>query len=132
MKSYFLFYFLSIYNPIIAQKHILSVQISGFDSDRGKAMVMLLNDQEQEVHSAILPITDKKASISFKDLSSGKYAVKAFHDANGNGKLDTNLWGFPKEKWGVSNGISAKLGPPDFKKMLFEVKQDRQIIIKLG
>ena len=31
------------------------------------------------------------------DLSPGRYAVAAFHDANDNGELDTNLLGIPSE-----------------------------------
>jgi len=36
-----------------------------------------------------------------------------FLDKNGNGKLDTNAIGSPKEPWGVSNNAKARrFGPP--------------------
>lgn len=37
------------------------------------------------------------------DLPPGKYAVAIVHDENGNGKLDTNFLGIPKEGYGASN-----------------------------
>jgi uncharacterized protein (DUF2141 family) len=109
----------------------IEVNIAGFASDKGKAMLLLLDENEKEIDKIILPISGKHASYIFKNVQTGKYAVKAFHDANSNQKLDKNLFGIPKEKWGVSNNISASFGPPDFKKMLFEVKGDKEINIKL-
>lgn len=36
-------------------------------------------------------------------LSNGEYLISAFQDANNNGKLDTGLFGIPKELVGLSN-----------------------------
>ncbi len=41
--------------------------------------------------------------VSFEDLPPGRYAVQVLHDANDNGKLDTNLVGMPIEGYGFSN-----------------------------
>ncbi len=54
-------------------------------------------------------------------LDSGIYAAAAFHDENGNEKLDTNLLGIPKENYGFSNNASGMFGPPDFNDAAFEV-----------
>jgi uncharacterized protein (DUF2141 family) len=115
----------------MSQQNSVSVNITGFDSDKGKAMVLLLDENEKEVEKQILAITNKKSTITFGKLKPGKYAIKAYHDANSNQKLDTNILGIPKEKWGVSNNVSATLGPPNFQKMLFEVKGAISIQIKL-
>ena len=48
------------------------------------------------------------------DLSPGRYAVAAFHDANDNGELDTNLLGIPSEGYGFGNDASAAFGPRSF------------------
>lgn len=50
----------------------------------------------------------------FDDLAPGRYALAAFHDENGNGALDTNLIGMPKEGYGFGNDASATFGPPGF------------------
>ncbi len=120
-----------IFQNINSNKHFISLKITGFESDKGKAMVMLLDKNGAELQKQILTIKGKKVVFQFDPIESGFYAVKTFHDSNSNGKLDTNLLGVPKEKWGVSNNIKANLGPPDFKKMLFEVKNDTQIHINL-
>lgn len=113
------------------EKLQITANFTGFDSSKGKAMVLLLDQNEKEISKHILPIINKKVSYTLKSVNYGKYAIKVYHDENSNQKLDTNFMGMPKEKWGVSNNVEAKLGPPDFKKMLFEVKSDISIQIRL-
>ena len=49
-----------------------------------------------------------------RDLPPGRYAVSAFHDENGNGDLDANVLGIPKEGYGFANDPPTPFGPPDF------------------
>jgi len=55
-------------------------------------------------------------SVTFHfDLPAGTYAAAAFHDANGNGKFDTNLVGWPLEGFGFSNNAHVSFfRPPSF------------------
>lgn len=112
-------------------KPTISVKINGFEHNRGKVFLMLLDENEREIGKKIVAISGKSAIAEFSLPSLGFYAVKVFHDENNNQKLDTNLVGFPKEKWGVSNYVKAKLGPPVFKKMLVEVRENTSIAINL-
>lgn len=48
-----------------------------------------------------------------RDLPPGKYAIAAFVDVNGDGKLNTNMLGIPVEPYGFS-GSGGFLGTPDF------------------
>ena len=41
--------------------------------------------------------------VSFGDVQPGRYAVQVMHDANDNGKMDSNLLGIPSEGYGFSN-----------------------------
>ena len=50
----------------------------------------------------------------FENLSNGDYAVSVFNDENNNGELDTNLFGIPKEDWGVSNNVRYAISSPTF------------------
>ncbi len=50
----------------------------------------------------------------FHDLPPGTYAVSSFLDENGNGKLDRNFMGIPKEGYGFSNDARGTAGPPTF------------------
>ena len=49
----------------------------------------------------------------FEGLAPGRYAVLAFHDVNGNGILDLNFLGIPREPLGFSNRYWGK-GAPTF------------------
>ena len=58
-----------------------------------------------------------------KDLPEGTYAIKAFHDVNDNGVLDTNWMGIPKEPYGFSNDAMGTMGPPKFDQASFVVRK---------
>ena len=61
----------------------------------------------------------------------GRYAVRAFADENGNGKLDTNLLGMPTERYGFSNDAKGNRGAPDFEAAAIGVDADLQTVIHL-
>ncbi len=58
--------------------------------------------------------TDGTAICRFKDVAAGTYAISAFHDMDGDGKLKTNLVGLPRETFAVSNNAPSHFGPPRF------------------
>jgi uncharacterized protein (DUF2141 family) len=58
--------------------------------------------------------TGDVVEILMHDFAEGEYAVAVFEDVNGNGKLDTNFLGIPKEPVGVSRNAKGKFGPPKF------------------
>jgi uncharacterized protein (DUF2141 family) len=59
--------------------------------------------------------------LSIQDLPAGEYAVAAFADVNGNGKLDSNFLGVPKEPAGMSRDAKGEFGPPKFADAVFKV-----------
>ena len=61
------------------------------------------------------PIKRKRAKIVFENVPYGTYAIACVHDENGNGKMDYNVMGLPKEGYGFSNDAMGMLGPPNFK-----------------
>ena len=70
------------------------------------------------------------AQLEF-ELPEGVYAIKLFLDLNGNGEMDTNFLGIPKEPFGFSNNAKGKLGPPSFDASAFQVRGDTEITIAL-
>jgi uncharacterized protein (DUF2141 family) len=54
------------------------------------------------------------ARCDFGAIPAGTYAISFMHDENGNGDMDSNFLGIPKEPWGMSNDAPARLGPPSF------------------
>jgi len=87
------------------------------------------NSNKRKVASAHVNITEGKSSITFNYLEPGDYAIKFFHDENGNGQMETNIMGLPTEGYGFSNNATSFLGPPDFEDMLFTVTKNESIAI---
>ncbi len=60
---------------------------------------------------------------------SGRYAVVAYHDENGNRKFDKSWIGLPIEGYGVSRDPTIFLGPPSFEASAFAVGAGATTII---
>jgi hypothetical protein len=65
------------------------------------------------------PIDKDTSRCAFDPIVAGRYAVACFHDENANGKMDTGLFGIPKEGTVVSNHAKGFMGPPSFKDAAF-------------
>ena len=48
---------------------------------------------------------------TFENLPAGDYAVKAFHDVNGDGQMNMNPFGIPTEPYAFSNNAVGNMGP---------------------
>jgi uncharacterized protein (DUF2141 family) len=70
----------------------------------------------------------RPARVTFEGLAPGRYAVSAFHDADGDGKLKTNFIGIPREGVGVSNNAG---GIPSFDKARIDVPAPGPVGIEL-
>lgn len=56
--------------------------------------------------------------LRFDNVPDGRYAISVALDANGNGKIDTNFLGIPREPFGVS-GKRPGFGKPAFADAVF-------------
>lgn len=57
----------------------------------------------------------------FENLPAGAYGMKAFHDVNGNGKMDVNPFGMPTEPFAFSNNAVGNMGPARWDRARFDV-----------
>ena len=108
----------------------LEMEINNLESNKGPIYIRILDENENPVIVGTSPVINFSSEISFDSISPGKYAIQFFHDENENQKMDFNLIGIPKEKFGSSNDVKPILGPPKFEKMLFEIYEDKKIIMK--
>jgi len=60
-------------------------------------------------------------SATFEGLAPGDYGVKLYHDANGNGELDTNPFGIPIEPFAFSNDAQGRFGPAKWDAAAFAI-----------
>jgi uncharacterized protein (DUF2141 family) len=86
---------------------------SGFDMARAAAVQTLAAGQ---------------LTARFEGLAPGRYAVVAFQDADGDGRLKTNFIGMPKEPVGTSNNPG---GLPKFDKSAVMVPGADPVVIRL-
>jgi uncharacterized protein (DUF2141 family) len=75
---------------------------------------------KKPVQPATVKINGDRALCVFQRVREGTYGISAFHDANGNGKLDMNLLGMPAEDYCASRNARAALGPPRFDDAKFD------------
>lgn len=100
---------------------VVSVRLLGLRNDHGRAGCMLFGSEKgfprdpgAALQKVWCPIDSGEAACRFQQVPAGVYAVACFHDENGNGKLDTGLFGIPKERTVASNEAKGTLGPPKF------------------
>ena len=60
-------------------------------------------------------------SLTLTVPNPGRYAIRLFHDVDGNGELNANIMGIPTEPFGFSNNAPVRFGPPSFKAAAFDV-----------
>jgi len=77
-------------------------------------------------------ITGATSTCTFDPIAPGTYAVACFHDENGNGKLDTGIFGIPKEGTVVSNHAKGFMGPPSFDKARFSFSGATTLVLHMG
>ena len=110
----------------------LTVEITGFRSDLGRATAAIYRTKESFLKSPEVTRTAKiaggKATLVFEGLEPGALVVNGFHDENENGRLDTNWVGMPKEGTGISRDARGRMGPPKFDDARLELSAGSQRI----
>lgn len=121
---------------LLAQNTI-SVHVKNVDSTSGQVNVALYDSDETflsfdgVLKTGSAPAHEGIVTLQIADLPIGEYALAVFHDENGNGKLDTNWLGVPKEKVAFSRAKMKTFGPPKYKECAFKVTSDYEISIDL-
>lgn len=132
MKSWFIIIAVFVFCPRYSFSQCrLDIEIEGIKSGKGNIMLQLQDEKENILDQRIVPITGKTCTVSIKDLKPGKYAIRYYHDENLNGKMETNMVGKPLEGYGFSNNAAGVFGPPSFDKCLFELSENKKIILRI-
>lgn len=91
----------------------------------GAVMVVLYDSEAsyeggQSMRALTLP-ADAPVVAVFDDLPAGDYAVKAFHDVNGDGQMNVSPFGMPTEPYAFSNNAVGNMGPAKWDRAHFTV-----------
>ena len=129
MKKYFLIFILSLSGFWYLSAQSLTVRVENVDTGQGYLMVGIFNDEttfpNTDYKGKRVATSDRIVTVTFFDLPVGQYAVSVYQDSNDNGKLDTGLFGVPKEKYGFSSGGRR----PNYRDSLFDFNGDQTITI---
>jgi uncharacterized protein (DUF2141 family) len=130
-KKYYLSLFLLIIGIGYLSAQTLTVRIENAVIGQGPLMIGVFNDEKTFPNNHFkgekATVSDTVTIVTFHDLPIGQYAVSVFQDSNNNGKLDTGLFGIPKEKYGFSNDVRR----PDFQRSSFNFNGDMTITIRI-
>jgi len=105
----------------------LTVTFQGLTAQKGAILLSLVSseaaydDKAPAAGQAMVAVNAATAEAAFAGLAPGRYAIRAFHDVNGDGKMGANPFGMPTEPYGFSNNAKAMMGPPKWADAAFEV-----------
>lgn len=106
----------------------LSVSVTGARNDNGSVRCGLFSSADgfrepgREMRGAVAPIKNGQATCVFNGIPAGTYAVAVFHAEQNETRMETGLFGKPKQGYGFSNNPSTTFGPPNFSSAAFEYK----------
>jgi uncharacterized protein (DUF2141 family) len=109
----------------------LTVNVENVSPGDGYLMIGVYDDEKNFTKKYLTgqkaEATEAEMTVVFQDLPHGRYAVAGFQDSNVNDRLDTNFFGIPSERYGLSNDAER----PDFEKCAFDFESDLTITVKL-
>jgi len=76
-------------------------------------------------------VTASKMVFEFTNLAVGEYAFVAYQDIDRNKSMKTNLIGYPKEPWGISNNPRILFGPPSFEESKIKVMANQTTTVNI-
>lgn len=104
----------------------VAIQLSGLQP-QGQVMVQIFSSEAgyrggQAVGATMARVNSETAQVRFADLPAGQYAVRLFHDLNGDGEMNTNPFGIPTEPYAFSNNARGQFGPASWADAAFTIE----------
>ena len=135
----FFFLLISNSNGDSIQNYSLEIEIPNI-KENGNIYIAIYNNakdfnsgdisQETMAYNIIEPVS-KGIYVKKILLEKGSYGIKVLIDVNGNGEMDFNFFGLPKEQYGFSNNVIGLLGEPKFDKAFIEINDNKKTVILL-
>ncbi len=104
----------------------VTVTFRGIEQPQGAVMFGLYDEAgyggaRGPVRQMAVEVSGPEAQARLEGLPPGRYAIKAFHDLNGDGRMNTNPFGLPTEPYAFSNDAEGNMGPASFAAAAFTV-----------
>lgn len=101
----------------------ITFEIGNVRNARGRVLVAVCTQdkflKEDCTYNADAPARAGTTTVTVPNVPAGNYAAQAFHDENGNEKVDQGFLGIPKEGVGFSRNARITFGPPKYKSAEF-------------
>ena len=140
MKNIFFFFLILILNTSFkaTSEGELILEVTGLDlSKKGNLRIGVFKKngfpEADKVHlGKIIPVSSSNMKVTISKLEVGTYGIAVLQDQDKNGKMTTNLVGYPIEPYGFSNNKFGKFGPPDFSDVSFTLKSGQSLFLKIN
>jgi uncharacterized protein (DUF2141 family) len=114
-------------SPQAAAPASLTIDFHGLKTRRGTVLAALFDSKTaydanaRPIRTWTLPADSGDFSVTVAGLKPGDYALKSFHDLDGNGKMNFSPIGYPMEPYAFSNNARGLFGPPAWRAAAFHV-----------
>ncbi|NTU68586.1 MAG: DUF2141 domain-containing protein [Chlorobiaceae bacterium] len=124
----------AVYGPVQAQETnagggTIRVTVGNIRNTQGLVGIALFDTKQgfpdkpdKAIEGRSVPAGDH-CVVVFANVPYGTYAVSVLHDENGNGRMDKNFIGIPREGFGTSNNPKIRRGPPSFTESSFTLEE---------
>ena len=130
-KILILLIFLLYSTSIFANQLNVTIEINEVLPNQGKIIMAIFNSKDgykKKIPYKALTIDSTSTTLLVDEiLPNGEYVISMFQDKNGNGKLDTYIFGIPKEPIGITNYFKKGI-PGGFNKLKIQINEDKMII----
>jgi len=113
--------------PVAANAARLDIELTGVENDRGLVRAAVCTAETFTTkhcpYSGAVSAQPGRVVVSIEGIPPGRYAVQAYHDEDGNGRLRRGLLGLPAEAIGFSRDAPLRLGPPRFEDAAIDVSE---------
>jgi uncharacterized protein (DUF2141 family) len=103
----------------------VQVEVDGIEPGAGRVRVALCQGGLSEASCARgddTPASTARALFTFQGVAPGTYAIAAYQDSNGDGRLDRTGLGLPLEPYGFSGAVSRR-ARPGFAEVAFALRE---------
>jgi uncharacterized protein (DUF2141 family) len=117
-----------------ARAATVDVHVSNVAGGKGSLKVAVCDRErflKQCAYTASMPAREGENVIAVPGVPKGTWAVLVYQDENGNGELDRNLIGIPKENYGFSRDAASRFGPPGFDEAAIQVGDEATVVAKV-
>ena len=111
--------------PVLAAQ--LDIELTGVENGHGLVRVAICTPAtfttKRCPYTGAAPAKPGSVVVSVTDVPPGRYAVQAYHDEDGSGRLRKGLFGIPADAIGFSRDAPVRLRAPSFEEAAIDIAE---------